>query len=499
MRSWLLYLVAAATGAAVLVVELMAVRLMAPWFGQSQLVWTNVIGVVLAALAAGQWLGGRWAEKQRGTGPSALLLAAGGLSIALPELVDWLATRVRPDGLALEEAYPFVTIGSLIVALLAVGAPMVAMGAITPWLVRLSRGAQDQPGRVAGAVLAAGTLGSLVGAFGATHALLPTLGSAGSVRLAGVVLVLGALAMPGGWRPGRSWGFLLLPLGARLIPQPPEHPEVLQVIETPYQFARVEVDTDGTRLLRLNEGLDSFHSAYVPGALWTGRYFDAFAFPALVAPPGANGERRLLVLGLGAGTMARQAALLDPELIVSGVEIDPVLIELGRIWFDLPEPVGVSIADARIALQAEPALFSAILVDCYSQQIYLPPHLCTFEFFELLRARLVAGGVAALNLSGRTREDPVVAAVAFTFGAVFPEATMARVPGTRNWIVLGWNGASPDQSSAAERIGKAGAQDQLDWMLKDGLFAPVPLTGTLLVDRDAPVEALAHESWRHGS
>ncbi|MBM3985963.1 MAG: hypothetical protein FJ296_09805, partial [Planctomycetes bacterium] len=65
MSLGLLALVAAATGAAVLVVELMAVRLMAPWFGQSQPVWTSVIGVVLAALAAGQWLGGRWAELRR--------------------------------------------------------------------------------------------------------------------------------------------------------------------------------------------------------------------------------------------------------------------------------------------------------------------------------------------------------------------------------------------------------------------------------------------------
>src|SRR5262245_865493 len=173
----------------------MAVRLMAPWFGTSQLVWTNVIGVVLAALAAGQWLGGRWAEARRGAGPATLLLAAGALSLALPDLVDWLSAHVRPAGLQLEEAYPFVTLGSLLVALLAVGAPMAALGAVTPWLVRLSRDASQQPGRVAGAVLAAGTLGSLVGAFGATHVLLPALGSAGAVRLAGGVLLLAALPL----------------------------------------------------------------------------------------------------------------------------------------------------------------------------------------------------------------------------------------------------------------------------------------------------------------
>ncbi len=499
MKSWLLLLVAGATGAAVLVVELMAVRLMAPWFGQSQLVWTNVIGVVLAALAAGQWLGGRWAEARRGSGPAALLVAAGGLSLALPELVDWLAARVRPDGLSLEEAYPFVTAGSLVVSLVAIGAPMAALGAVTPWLVRLSRDAATEPGRVAGAVLGAGTLGSLIGAFGATHALLPILGSAGSVRLAGAALILAALALPGGWRPGRAWAFLIVPLGAAALPQPSPRIDVLDSIESAYQLARVEEDADGTRLLRLNEGLDSFHSAYRPGELWTGRYFDAFAFPAIVAPPGVDGRRRVLVLGLGAGTMAREAVLLDPALAVHGVEIDPALVELGKRWFDLPDQVAVVTADARVALQADSRRLSAILVDCYSQQIYLPPHLCTVEFFSLLRQRLVPGGVAALNLSGRTRESPIVSAVARTFGSVFPGATMARVPGTRNWIVLGWNGEPVSRSDASVMVDRVGARDQLDWMVNGSLFAPVPVVGPLLVDHDAPVEALAHSSWKHGT
>jgi len=498
LRPWLRLLVAAATGAAVLIVELMAVRLMAPWFGTSQLVWTNVIGVVLAALAAGQWMGGRWAEARRGAGPAALLIAAGALSLALPEIVDWVAGLVRPDGLGLEEAFPIVTWGSLLVALLAVGAPMAALGAVTPWLVRLADDAGEHPARVAGAVLAAGTLGSLAGAFGATHVLLPALGSAGAVRLAGACLVLAALPLLGSARPRRAWALLLLPLATALLPHAPVRPSLLERVETRYQAARVELDPDGTRLLRLNEGLDSFHSAYRPGELWSGRYFDAFALPAVCAPPGADGVRRVLVLGLAAGTMARQAILLDPSLQVQGVELDAALVDLGRRWFDLPAGVAVAIGDARVALAGSSTPWGAILVDCYSEQIYLPPHLCTQEFFELVRARLVPGGVAALNLGGRTREDPVVAAVAYTFGRVFPEAAMARVPGTRNWIVLGWNGPAPASDALAARLEQLGARERLEWMLTGALFAPVPGTGRLLVDRDAPVEALAHEAWKLG-
>jgi spermidine synthase len=499
LSPWLRLLVAAATGAAVLIVELMAVRLMAPWFGTSQLVWTNVIGVVLAALAAGQWLGGRWAELRRGAGPAALLVAAGALSLALPELVDWLAGLVRPDGLGMDEAFSIVTWGSLLVALVTVGTPMAALGAVTPWLVRLSDDAGEHPGRVAGAVLAAGTLGSLAGAFGATHVLLPLVGSSGAVRLAGGLLVLAALPLLRVGRAGRAWAFLVLPAASALLPRAVAGPQILDSIETRYQSARVELDDDGTRLLRLNEGLDSFHSAYRPGETWTGRYFDAFVLPAVVAPPGSDGRRRALVLGLAAGTMARQAALLDPALDVEGVELDADVVALGTRWFDLPERVAVVVGDARVALAGSTTSWSAILVDCYSQQIYLPPHLASREFFELVRRRLAPGGVAALNLGGRTREDPVVEAVAHTFGTVFPGATMARIPGTRNWIVMGWNGEAPGAEVLAARLDDIGARERLEWMISADLFAPVPKVGRLLVDRDAPVEALAHSAWRRGT
>jgi hypothetical protein len=151
----MLLTVAFATGAAVMVVELMGVRLLAPGFGQSLPVWTNVIGVVLLALAAGQWLGGLWAARRRGFAPATLLIVAGGVAAALPELVQLLAPLTLPDGMTLDEAYPFVTLGSLLVALLALAVPMVAMGAVAPWLVSLSRDAHDVPGRASGRVLGA--------------------------------------------------------------------------------------------------------------------------------------------------------------------------------------------------------------------------------------------------------------------------------------------------------------------------------------------------------
>jgi spermidine synthase len=496
----LLLAVAAATGAAVMIIELMSVRILAPWFGQTLPVWTNVIGVVLLALAVGQWLGGRWAERRRGWGPASLLVVAGALSIALPDLVTWIAPTTMPVGLSLEEAFPFVTLGSLLVALPAIGLPMASMGAVAPWLVRLSRDAALRPGAVSGRILAAGTVGSLCGAFGSTYVLLGAFGSVLSVRLAGGLLLLAAvLVWRSAMRPARvALMALLLPATAWALPTRAAEAGVLEAVETSYQFARVIRDNDGTILLRLNEGFDSFHSAYRPGDLWTGRYFDAFVIPALMAPATPGLHPSVLVVGFGAGTMSRQLHSINPRIGTVGIEPDAALIELGRRWFGLDaDSIAHAGLDGRVALRLSEKRWGAILVDAYAQQMYLPHHLCTREFFELLRSRLLPGGVAALNLGGRTRENPVVAAVAATFASSFGNATMGRIPGTRNWMLLGWNGETPAPETVRERLRGAGVFDHLAWFTDGDLFAPVFAgDGLILVDGDDPIEALADAEWR---
>jgi len=506
VKHGLLLLIAAATGAAVMVLEIMTVRLMAPWFGQSQIVWTNVIGVVLAALAVGQWLGGRWTERVQAAPVVLLVLAAGVLAFVLPDVIQLIAPLTLPTELQLDEAWPFVTYGSLLVVILAVGLPMATLGAVAPWLMRLSRDALRNPGRASGSMLGAGTLGSLIGTFGATYGMLPLVGSTWSVRIAGALLVAVALSVwfLVGVGPGRkAVAILPLLLVPVLMPQGKHNLNVISVVETPYQDARVEVDSDGTRLLRINEGLDSFHSAYKPGELWTDRYFDSFVAPALISPSGPDGLRRVLILGLGAGTMARQIAEVAPDTIVEGVELDRELVALGLKWFGLPESTHIKAGvDARVALRYSDRPFSAILIDAYSQQIYVPSHLCTEEFFLELESHLLPGGIAALNLGGRTRDDPVVAAISGTFAIVFPGAVMARIPGTRNMILLGVRDGLFDYRRLDECVSEIesripGTRNHLGWLGDSGFFGPVePLVTDSLRDDNAPIEALAHAGWR---
>ncbi|GJM20201.1 MAG: hypothetical protein DHS20C15_01160 [Planctomycetota bacterium] len=495
-----------------MVLELMGVRLMGPHFGQSQIVWTNVIGVVLASMALGQWWGGRLAESGAAGRVVIALLLAGVFAAVLPELIPWMASLSMPGDLRLDEAAPFVTRGSLLVALLALGLPLFALGVVTPCLVRLSRGVEAHPGAVTGRLLGLGTLGSLVGTFGATHVLLPSIGSAAAMRTgAGLLIVAACVLWGAGLRARRRAAALcLLPLLAVVLPAPELIGDVtvLEARDTSYQYVRVLENAEGRRWLALNEGLDSFHSVWTPGELLTGDYYDAFLLPALLAASTSSGNsgsvserpREVLVIGLAAGTMARQLQALDPEAAITGVELDPSLIEIGERWFGLPENVEtLGGVDGRVVLEQSRRQWGSILVDAFSSQIYVPPQLASVEAFEALRQRLVPGGWVALNLSARGIEDPVAHAVIGSFARVFPGAGFLRVPGTRNLFVLGRRGGLSERPPAAATLTLSGAGllPALSWLLDPGAWAAAPQLSPTGVLRDglAPLEELAHRSW----
>ncbi|HVG93128.1 MAG TPA: fused MFS/spermidine synthase, partial [Planctomycetota bacterium] len=184
-----------AAGAAILVAEFAAVRVGAPWFGQSSFVWANAVGVVLLALAPGYAFGGRIAERGAGWRATGIALALAALGLAAAArlgapLVAWLA----PADVAGDRPLPLSLTGSLAATTLLVGPASFLLAAVAPLLVaRLAPGLGA--GRAAGTVASAGTLGSLAGAAGTPLLLIPALGARGSLAWAAVACALVALAV----------------------------------------------------------------------------------------------------------------------------------------------------------------------------------------------------------------------------------------------------------------------------------------------------------------
>lgn len=476
---FLAWTIALLSGAAGMTVEVAAVRLLAPWFGTSVYVWTNIIGVTLFALALGAWLGGILAERSRPMRSLTVALGGGGgLALIVPFLSPWIAAELLPADLRLDEAVSILTMGSLGTALVVFAPPIFLMGAVTPLLVKLLTQGGSTVGRGSGDVWALSTFGSLIGTFGTTHVLVPNVGAGRTIAIAGGALLGLAMCVALAARADsrRSVTTVVVLLSSSLfgsLPLPanagrtPKGARLIDARETPYQFARV-IEFDGKdaygefreRHLQVNEGLDSFQSLAREGRVFTGAYYDALAFTALMLPEPHSRPWRVLVIGLGGGTVVpilhALTKPLDYPIELVGVEIDPGIVELSRTylaqvapqdsgrrpWQGLIDLSARSVAiysgmDGRVALRHLTAPWDLILVDAYASQVHIPPHLASVEFFELARERLAPGGLIALNVGQLHRDDPVPLAIGNTLQCTLGSAWAWPVLENRNVILFG--------------------------------------------------------------
>jgi spermidine synthase len=412
-------LVAAVVGAASLGAEIAAARLLAPWFGASTIVWANTIATVLVALSGGYWLGGRLADRDPTfAGLCRLVLVAAALMAAVPFVASPFL-RVSVAALDHIEAGAFV--GSLVAVLVLIAAPVLVLGCVAPYAVRLSVGALDEAGRVAGRLYAISTLGSLAGVFLSALVLIPFAGTRRTFLV--FALALGLAGALGVKRRAPALAAGLPALIAILIALPPGTVKatvdgrVIWEAETDYQYARVIQNPDGERRLELNEG-QAVHSIYRPGQWLTGNYWDEPLVLPFAARPAAP-PRSIAILGSAAGTVARAYGHFFPATRIDAVEIDPKLTDVGRRLFDLRAPdLHTHAADARPWLRSTKRRFDVIYVDAYRQP-YIPFYLATREFFELVKERLNPGGSVMVNVGHPEDSDRLEQVLSATMGAVF--------------------------------------------------------------------------------
>ncbi|MCW2994017.1 MAG: Spermine synthase, partial [Conexibacter sp.] len=479
-------LVAAVVGAASLGAEIAAARLLAPWFGASTIVWANTIATVLVALSGGYWIGGRLADRDPTfAGLCRLVLVAAGLMAAVP-FVAGPFLRVSVDALDSVAAGAFV--GSLLAVLVLIAAPVVVLGCVAPYAVRLSVGALDEAGRVSGRLYAISTMGSLVGVFLSALVLIPFVGTrrtflAFALAL-GIVALLGLRRRIAILAPALLTGLLALPAGAV---KATTDGRVLWEQETAYQYARVVERDDGERQLELNEG-QAVHSVYTPGRWLTDNYWDeplVLPFAARSTPP-----RSIAILGSAAGTVARAYGHFFPAARIDAVEIDPKLTEVGRRLFDERAPdLHTHAADARPWLRATKRRFDVIYVDAYRQP-YIPFYLATKEFFRLARQRLNPGGMVIVNV-GHPEDSPRLEQVlTATMRASFGHVVRDPSEDTNTQLVAADVPLSGRTLDAARRGGVL--PDDLDGLAETAAarLAPGLRGGRVYTDDVAPVEWL---------
>ncbi|MCW2990489.1 MAG: Spermine synthase [Solirubrobacterales bacterium] len=424
-------LVAFVVGAASLGAEIAAARLLAPWFGASTIVWANTIATVLVSLSAGYWLGGRLADRDPTMRGLCRIVLAAGVLLAVVPFVSGPFLRVSVDALDNVKAGAFV--GSLVGVMVLLAVPVLLLGCVAPYAIRLSVTSLEQAGSVSGRLYAISTIGSLTGVFLAALLLVPVLGTRRTFLVFAVALALVALV---GLRRGV---FLAAPaLLAALIAIPTgtvkaqDGVTVLEEAETEYQYARVERSATGTIRLQLNEGL-AVHSLRRPGTYLTDDYWDdmlVLPWATRSTPP-----RRLAILGNAGGTVARALGHYFPDTVVDAVEIDGELSRIGRRWFDMRGPnLHVHTDDARPWLRRSAGGYDTILVDAYRQP-YIPFYLATREFFELVRDRLAPGGSVIVNVGHPEGSDKLEKVLTATMRKAFPHVARDPTQSTNTMLV----------------------------------------------------------------
>jgi spermidine synthase len=463
---------------------------LAPYFGASTFVWANTIATVLVALSAGYALGGRIADRTPHISRLCEIVAIAGVLLAIVPYISPPLLRLAVGALSSISVGGFLA--SLFAVLALVAVPVLLLGMVAPFALRLSIRGSEDAGRVSGRLYAISTAGSLLGTFLAALVMIPFVGT--HRTFLGFALSLVMVAAPG--LPRRC---LLLVLAiAASIALPPGQvngdvargARVVYETETPYQYARVVSLASGERWLQLNEGL-AIHSDFVPGSYLTGNYWDDF----LVVPfaTRTTSPLRMAILGDAAGTTARALGHYFPATKVDAVEIDGRLTAIGRRYFGLvPGPnLNLITADARPWLASVKSRYDAILLDAYRQP-YIPFYLATREFFSLLRKHLLAGGIVAVNVGHPVGSDSLERVITATLRAVFRH--VARDPSEpTNTIVL-----AGDSPLVAERLRAAVKSLPPDLRpvarAAAARLAPGLRGGSVYTDDRAPVEWLVDRS-----
>ncbi|MCW3011231.1 MAG: Spermine synthase [Solirubrobacterales bacterium] len=489
MRKRPLELTVFVVGTASLGAEIAAARLMAPWFGASTVIWANTIATVLVALSVGYALGGRLADRDpTPRGLAKLVLGAA----ALLAIVPFISTPfLRASVEALDSVSAGAFVGSLLAVSVLIAAPILLLGMVSPYAIRLAVDSVAGAGRTAGRLYAISTIGSLVGVFAAALVLVPFVGSKRTFLVFAFALAVVAVL-----QLRRSPALVLAPAAIAALMFVPTGTlkstgggKVLWEKETEYQYARVIESPSGTRTLELNEG-QAIHSLARPGTVLTGNYWDEFLvlpLAALQRPP-----QSLAILGNAAGTMATAYGKYFPGTEIDGVEIDGEITEAGREYFGMKAPkLKTHVADARPFLRQTDKRYDAIFVDAYRQP-YIPFYLSTREFFELVEDRLNPGGVVIVNVGHPEGSDDLEQVLTSTMRSAFTNVVRDPAQDTNTMLV------GSDAPVSAQRLlgAAAGMPDELRTsaaatasQLRPGLEG-----GRVYTDDVAPVEWLIDAS-----
>lgn len=395
-----------------LVIEILAARVLAPYLGVSLEVFTGIIGVILAGISVGAWLGGRAADRVRPRLLLGPLLVAGGLTAtASPLIVDFVGPALSTGPVSI-----------VVAATLGFFAPAALLSAVSPTVVKIRLASLSETGSVVGTYSAIGTAGAIFGTFLTGFVLIAAFPTRPIVIAVGGTLTVAGLIL---WVTGRRETLVaivaLVGLAAMvsLFDGPCEY-------ETTYHCAIVENDIirPGGRTLVL----DRIRNSYLD--LQDATYLE-FRYVRLIADiveaTSAEGPLDIVSIGGGGFTMPGYYQATRPGSSNTVLEIDGPLVELARNELELNPEIDVIVEDARTSLEdVADGTADVVIGDAYSGAS-VPWHLTTVEYVREIDRVLADHGVYVMNVIDYGRREFARSAAA-TLLEVFDSVALFAPP-----------------------------------------------------------------------
>jgi spermidine synthase len=476
-------------GALVMAYEIIGSRILAPFIGTSTYVWTSLIGVILASLSLGYWLGGRMADRR----PDIKLLAsiiffAGGL-ISVTVLVKEIVLS------SVASAPVGVELRSLIASIVLFGPASICLGFVTPYAVKLRMSSLADAGKTVGRLYAMSTVGSIAGTFAAGFFLIPFVGSTRTLYLIAAALIVNSVLLAPFALRRTTVGVIVVFLLS--IVSNEANTYLLREVNGLY-----DIDTEYSRI-QVFRTIEP-HSGKAIQAMATDPYFIQSAMlldsdePAFeysryyhLARHFKSGFRDALVIGGAGYSVPKDFLRRYPDVKIDVVEIDPQMTAIARRFFRLTDNSRLSIVhdDGRTFLGRSAAgKYDVIMMDAYGSLFSVPYQLTTVEAVREMSRSLRDDGVMIFNVGSAItgRGSQFLQAELATFHEVFPQVFVFKVhaeyPDDRlqNLMVVATRSVETPILSSTD--------PELAALLSQRYTTEIPISVPALTDDLAPVE-----------